>query len=440
MSVLNEAKNLSKTEIYKIRKSNFCQAQSISYENTEPLLIVRGEGAYLYDENDNQYLDTRNNVCHVGHQNQAVIQAVQAQISELNSNTRYLHPNVCLLSEKLLETFPKELNKVFFVNSGSEANDLALRLAYAHNKRKHKIVIEHGYHGHTQAVIQISPYKFKKTNFIEERCEFTHVADCPDIKFGNHTKVEEYVSQIRKITAENEVGSIFIESGMSVGGVILPPEGYLKEVFEIVRNKHGVCVCDEVQVGFGRFGKHFWAFQQQNVIPDIVTMGKPFGNGMPLAAVVTTEKIASDFAKGPEYFNTFGGNPVSAAAGLAVMDELNKSGLQKNAEITGDYWISELNEIKLEFPELILDVRGSGFFLGLHLIDDRVTSRLVGDLKNSHRILASIDGPKNNVIVFKPPMCFSKDNVDTLCVAIREIISGFDLTEIYKQHFSHCPT
>jgi len=227
---------------------------------------------------------------------------------------------------------------------------------------------------------------------------------------------------------------------MSVGGVILPPQGYLQEVFDLVRQKNGVCVCDEVQVGFGRFGKHFWAFQQQNVIPDIVTMGKPFGNGMPLAAVVTTDKIADSFSKGPEYFNTFGGNPVSAAAGLAVMHELKINGLQDNAEKVGNYWISELKILQDKFSEVILDVRGFGFFIGLHLADKILAAKLVGDLKNNHRILTSIDGPNDNVIVFKPPMCFSKENVDTLCNAVCVIISSFDLNEIYNSDFSHCPT
>ena len=457
-TILEQARSLSKTQIINLRKQNFPTSLSISYENTEPLYITHGKGSYLYDDQNNKYLDTRNNVCHVGHQNPKVVKAVCEQVSILNTNTRYLHPNICLLSEKLLETMPtnsilssSKNAKVFFVNSGSEANDLAIRLAYSYNERKGKIVVDHAYHGHTKSVIEISPYKYKKSSCPEgPQPENTFLVDCPDLKFGRFHKVDDYISQVDKIVDQNSsnIGAIFIESGMSVGGVILPPEGYMSSIFNKVRSIGAVCVCDEVQVGFGRFGNHFWAFQQQNVVPDIVTMGKPFGNGMPLAAVVCSEEIATAFSQGPEYFNTFGGNPVSAAAGLAVMDELlnKESGLQENAKITGDYWKNRLLSLKEKCHEhttdqsIILDIRGQGFFIGLHLNDSRLASYVVGALKNKYKILTSIDGPENNVIVFKPPMCFSKEEVDVLVEAIEEIIFGIDFDEFYKGEFTHCPT
>jgi len=266
--------------------------------------------------------------------------------------------------------------------------------------------------------------------------------DCPDLKFGKYNTSAQYISQVDEICEQhpNNICCLIVESGMSVGGVILPPQGYLSTIFEKVREHNGVCICDEVQVGFGRFGDHYWAFQQQNVIPDIVTMGKPFGNGMPLAAVVTTPTIAAAFAKGPEWFNTFGGNPVSAAAGLAVMHEISNGGLQENARVTGAYWRERLIDICKVFPEMAVEVRGRGFFVGFHLVSARLASHLVGRLKNEFRILCSVDGPGDNVLVFKPPMCFSKEDVDELVGAITKMFKETDLTELNEKEYSHCPT
>jgi len=440
---LAEAQNLSKKEIYSTRKQNFCGNMSISYENTEPLLITSADGIYLIDEDGNKYLDTRNNVAHVGHNNPEVIAAVQQQIAAINTNTRYLHPNIALLSKKILATLPEQLNTVFFVNSGSEANDLAIRLAQVHTRQREFICVNHGYHGHTTSVINISPYKFKKEkHWDKEVDEKSHIVDCPDLNFGKFKEVSEYEDQVKDICSKRDgkIAAMITESALSCGGVIMPPIGYLQNCFDMVRKSGGVCVCDEVQVGFGRFGSHFWAFQQQQVIPDIMTCGKPIGNGMPLAAVICTQEIAESFASQPEYFNTYGGNPVCAAAGLAVMYEIEQRGLQEHAKEIGRYWMGRLVELTVKFPELAKRVIGSGLFIGFRLVDARFTSYICGKMKNDKRILTSIDGPENNVLVFKPPMVIQKEHVDEVVDALQDLMENVDLEALYEGDYSHCPT
>lgn len=394
--------------------------------------------------------DTRNNVCHVGHQHPTVVQAVQQQVSSLNTNSRYLHPNIAILAKRLVTLLPAPLEVVFFVNSGSEANDLALRLARAHaGGSRNAIVVDRAYHGHTLATIEISPYKFengKEINLVQNgpfKTPGKHIwkVPCPDIYRGPHTDAntagELYADYVKKAcdayTSRGEVVSAFIiESGMSVAGVVLPPSGYLKHAVGFVRNAGGVFIADEVQTGFGRFGTSYWGFQHDNteVVPDIVTMGKPFGNGMPLAAVVTTRKVAEAYeAIGPEYFNTFGGNPVCAAAGLAVLDTIESEFLQEKAVEVGVYLKSRFLTLKDEI-EIIGDVRGCGLFLGIEMIREKElltpateeTAFICSKLKEKHAILTSIDGPHENVFVIKPPMVFTKQDADRFCDAFRTVV------------------
>lgn len=433
-----EAAALSKQEVLELRRSLFCPAQSVSYANTDPLLIVRGEGARLFDEKGTAYLDTRNNVCHVGHSHPYVAAAVARQVAVLNTNTRYLHPNLALLARRLVATFPhgSGLEVCFFVNSGSEANDLACRLAFARTDSRDLVVVDHGYHGHTQQAIEISPYKFDHKGGEGPRAH-VHKVPCPDTLRGPHrgpdagARYAESVAEACRAAPGGRVAAFFVESGMSVGGVIIPPPGYLDGCYRAVRAAGGVCVADEVQVGFGRFGDHFWAFEQQGVHPDIVTMGKPFGNGMPLAAVVTTRSVADRFHNGLEYFNTFGGNPVCCAAGLAVLDVIRDEKLQEHARAVGEHLRRRLWELSKRRP-LIGDVRGSGLFIGVDLMLDRTslepapeeTSELCARLKDEHRILTSIDGPHDNVLVIKPPMPFSRADADTLIEAMDAVLGS----------------
>ena len=245
---------------------------------------MRGERQHLFDQAGTRYLDTRNNVGHVGHSHPKVAAAVAAQVGALNTNTRYLHPNVSQLAAKLTATMPAPLSVCFFVNSGSEANDLAMRLARAHTGGDHFVVADHAYHGHTSAVIDISPYKYEHEGG-EGQKPWVHKVACPDVYRGEYgpdepNVGEKYAALVSDACDEagqdgGKLAAFFIESGMSVAGVILPPEGYLAAAYRHVRAAGGVCVADEVQVGFGRFGAHYWGFQQQGVTPDIVTMVPP---------------------------------------------------------------------------------------------------------------------------------------------------------------------
>lgn len=428
--------SLGKEEVLALRKRHFCKAQSISYENSNPLMMVKASGVYMVDEAGTRYLDTRNNVCHVGHTHPRVAKAVAEQVATLNTNTRYLHPTIVTLAQRLTATMPSELCCVFFVNSGSEANDLALRLATAHTKNEDMIVVNRAYHGHTQSVLQISPYKYDHVGG-PGKAPHVHEVPCPDTYRGRHrgaSAAAQYAGYVKEACVSSlargtGVAAFFIESGMSVAGVVLPPQGYLKQCYEHVRAAGGVCVADEVQVGFGRFGHHYWGFQQQGIVPDIVTMGKPFGNGMPLAAVVTTAAISASFANGLEYFNTFGGNPVCAAAGLAVMDVIESEGLQAHALRVGDYLQHRVRGM-MAAHKLIGDVRGSGLFIGIEFVRDREskeaataeTSVICSRLKDEFHILTSIDGEFDNVLVIKPPMCFAEEHVDVLMGALLAVL------------------
>ena len=440
------------------RQRDFCPAQSISYANTDPLLIVKGSGARLVDEAGRSFLDTRNNVCHVGHAHPSVAAAVSDQVAQLNTNTRYLHPNAIALARQLLDTMPAPLRDgvVFFVNSGSEANDLALRLARAANQRDADriLVVDHAYHGHTVAVIGLSPYKFEHKSFGGKgKPSFVTKCPAPDTYRGPHRGPDAAAKYAATIEAACEaegskgVCAFFIESGMSVAGVILPPTGYLPACYAAVRAAGGVCIADEVQTGLGRFGSTWWGFEQQGVCPDIVTMGKPMGNGMPLAAVVCTRAVSDAFATGPEYFNTFGGNPVCAAAGLAVFKTIEIEGLRAKAAETGEWLRSALRALAEQSAgQLIGDVRGAGLFMGIEFVRDRSTREpattetnlLCSRLKDEHRILTSIDGPHDNVLVVKPPMCFgireARLLVDALGTELRAI-GSIDLSKV-----THTPT
>jgi 4-aminobutyrate aminotransferase-like enzyme/Ser/Thr protein kinase RdoA (MazF antagonist) len=398
-----------------LRKQNILAARhrligknvGLSYD--VPLHIVRGEGQYLYDAQGRRYLDAVNNVAHVGHCHTKVVAAGQRQMAMLNTNTRYLHENLTHYAERLLATLPSSLEVCFFVCTGSEANDLALRLAAAHTKRKNLLVMDHGYYGHTSTLVAISPYKYNGAGGLGKP-DYIDVIPLPD-NLRNRQPPRIVV---------NPVSAFLSESLPSCGGQVVLPDGYLQEIYTEVRNHGGVCIADEVQVGLGRVGSHFWGFETQGVIPDIVTLGKPLGNGHPLAAVVTTREIADSFDNGMEYFNTFGGNPVSCAIGLAVLDVIKEESLQSHAEITGQYLKKQLKTLQVAH-EVIGDVRGLGLFLGIEIITDSTTLApdsllayaLVNRLKE-RGILLSVDGPYHNVIKIKPPMIFTRDNCDEL--------------------------
>jgi len=427
-----------KDEILHLRRELLGPSLSISYR--KPLHIVRGRGQYLYAENGDCYLDCVNNVCHVGHCHEGVVKAGADQLALLNTNTRYLHENIIKLARRLVKTMeiPGKRNKLkvcFFVNSGSEANDLALRLARNYTKRKGVICLSHAYHGHTASLIEISPYKYwdQGRGKIVDIPPSTLEVDAPDTYRGKYRgenaaalyaeDVEDAIREGRKRNVQ--VAAMFAESIMGCAGQIPLPDGYLSKSFESVRKAGGVCICDEVQTGFGRVGRAWWAWQLHNVEPDIVTMGKPMGNGFPLAAVVCTADIAEAFHNGIEYFNTFGGNPVSCAIGLAVLDTIEKDGLRKNAIVVGNYLIEGFRRLKQKFNE-IGDVRGQGLFLGVELVkpgtdfvpDGMLAEDLVNLIQQRYKILLSTDGPAHNVIKLKPPMCITTQDAGSVLKAV----------------------
>jgi len=412
------------------RKAHLGKSLSLSYE--DPLKMVRGDGTYLIDHLGRRFLDTVNNVAHVGHEHPRVVRAGQQQMAVLNTNTRYLHENINEFARELLSTFPEELAVVHMVNSGSEANELALRLAQAKTGQKDMIAMEVGYHGNTTGCVSISSYKFDGKGG-SGAPEFTHIVPLPDRFRGIHQGQESgplYAAYVQKrveeIMALGRKPAVFIcESIISCGGQIELPDKFLEMAYASVRKAGGLCISDEVQVGCGRMGEQFWGFQLHGVIPDIVTIGKPIGNGHPLAAVVCTREVAEAFANGMEYFNTFGGNPVSSAIGTEVLRVIRDEGLQENALKTGNYLKTELIKMQKEFP-LISDVRGQGLFLGIELCDQELNPQAEKAAYLARRmkelgILMSTDGKDVNVMKIKPPMVFSKQHADLLLEALHRV-------------------
>ena len=412
----------SKEETLADRKNAIGANVKLSYRN--PVKIVRGWMQYLYDENGKKYLDAYNNVPHVGHCHPRVVKAAQQQMNVLSTNTRYLHDLINLYAEQLCSTLPEPLRVCFFVNSGSEANELAIRLARAHTKRRDMIVLDAAYHGITTTLIDISPYKHNGPGG-EGTPDWVHVASLAD-PYRNKKTIENYAAEISEIIARTNKGiaGFLAESCPSVGGQILFPDGYLSAVYKRVRDAGGVCIADEVQTGYGRIGTHFWGFQSQNVVPDIVVLGKPIGNGHPIGAVVTTKEIAASFDNGMEFFSTFGGNTVSCAIGLTVLKIVLEEKLQDHALNVGYYMLQQLKQLQLNYP-LIGDVRGSGLFLGVELVRNRETlepaSEEASYIVNRMRelgVLLGTDGPFHNVLKIRPPMPFSKMDADQLIVAL----------------------
>ena len=417
------------------RRKNLSAALSLSYR--EPIVMGRGVGQYLFDTRGKRYLDAVNNVPHVGHCHPHVLRAGQAAAAVLNTNTRYLYPEITNYAERLLKTFPESLSVAFFVNSGSEANDLALRLAWTHTRRKNIVVLDHAYHGNLTALIDLSPYKHNGPGGLGSP-PWVHKLSMPDGLRGEFHRDypnygQKYAEQINQaiVDAENfgGVAAFICESILGCGGQVELPDGYLQAVYQKVRANGGICIADEVQTGFGRVGSHFWAFELQQVVPDIVTLGKPAGNGHPIGVVVTTAEVAQSFETGMEYFNTFGGNPVSCAIGNAVLDVIEEEALQAHALKTGNYLKQELELLKANHP-IIAEVRGKGLFLGIELVayGDSLApaekqASYIAERMKQQGILISTDGPCHNVLKIKPPMVFNRDNADQLVDALNTILA-----------------
>lgn len=421
----------SKPELLAARRALLAPNLSLSYK--VPLKIVRGQDVWLIDAGGRAYLDCYNNVCHVGHCHPGVVQAIQGQVARLNTNTRYLHDNIVNYAERLARTLPPELDTFFFLNSGSEANELALRMARHHTGRQDMLVLDWAYHGNTPNLIAISPYKYKRKGGAG-RPPHTHELPLPEsyrlpADWPQDMRAEqigarygaEAAARIEMLAGSGHAPAAFIaETIPSVAGQVFLPPGYLRQVYAAVRQAGGLCIADEVQVGFGRVGSHWWAFEEHGVRPDMVVMGKPAGNGHPLGVLVTRREIAERFANGMEYFNTFGGNPVSCAAGLAVLDALEGQQLLANAQAQGEFLMGGLRQLMQRHAQ-IGDVRGRGLFLGIDMVSDRQSkahaTATAGAIANRMRelgVLAGTDGPFDNVIKLRPPMTLQREHAELL--------------------------
>jgi 4-aminobutyrate aminotransferase-like enzyme len=409
---------------------------SLSY--SEPLHVVRGVGTWLYDHLGRAYLDCVNNVAHVGHERTEVVRAGQRQMAVLNTNTRYLHENVVTYAERLAALMPEGLSVCFFVNSGSEANELALRMARAHTGGAGIVAVQGGYHGSTQTLVDVSHYKHAGPGG-SGAPRNVRTVPTPDEYRGVYgrdvaDRADRYADHIRQAFSSlrddgHEPAAFIAESILSCAGQIEPPTGYLPAAYRHARAAGAVCIADEVQIGLGRVGSHMWGFQAANVVPDVVTLGKPVGNGHPIGAVITTPEIAASFANGMEFFSTFGGNPVSAAIGTAVLDVLERDKLRDHAAMVGSSLKANLAALAMRH-ECIGDVRGRGLFLGVELVGDRFEKTpaqdiacYVADRAAELGVLLSVDGPDHNVLKIKPPMTFSQHDGDRLVATIDRILT-----------------
>jgi 4-aminobutyrate aminotransferase-like enzyme len=401
---------------------------SLTLSYRRPLHLVRGTMQYLFDQTGRRYLDGYNNVPHVGHCHPDVVRAATQQMTLLNTNTRYLHESLEQFAEGLTATLPEPLKVCFFVNSGSEANELALRLARAHAQAVDLIVLNAAYHGNTTTLTDISPYKADVAG--PSQRPWVHIVPLPDVYRGEYKSSDPHSGEkyaravgecIAKLESDNKGLCGFIaESCPSVGGQILLPAGYLASVYAKVRAAGGVCIADEVQTAYGRLGKHFYGFEQQRVVPDIVVLGKPIGNGYPLGAVVTTAEIAASFDNGLEFFSTFGGSTVSCTVGAAVLEVVQNEHLQPHAQKVGSHLLEELRKLQDRYA-LIGDVRGSGFYLGVELVRNRDTqepaaqeaSEIINHMRETG-VLIGTDGPFHNVLKIRPPMPFNAEDADVL--------------------------
>lgn len=404
------------------------RALSLSYST--PLTIVRGQGTTLFDDQARPFLDAVNNVPHVGHCHPRVVAALTEQAAILNTNTRYLHPLRERYLARLAGLFADPLELVYLVNSGSEANELALRLVEAATGGTEWIVVEAGYHGNTRRLIERSHYKFAGKGGFEPP-DHIHVVPLPDPSFGRHRGEdtgERYAEYVREaceqiLASGKRVAGILAEPLIGCGGQVVPPSGWLARAFDHVRNAGGLAIADEVQVGFGRVGTHWWAFDEQGATPDLVTLGKPIGGGHPLGAVVTSRAIAEAFDGGMEWFNTFGGNPVSCAVGMAVLDVIEDEGLRENARVVGEQLLAGFRDIESPW---IREARGRGLYLGLDLrvpgTEEPATevAAYVADRMKDRGVLISTDGPACNVLKIKPPVVFSTQDAQFLLEQLTE--------------------
>jgi 4-aminobutyrate aminotransferase-like enzyme len=419
-------------DLVRRRSSVFGAAVPLFYE--QPANFVRAEGVWLYDHEDRPYLDAYNNVPSVGHCHPHVVNAIAQQAARLNTHTRYLSDVVYSYSERLLSTLPDALSKVFFTSSGTESVDLAMRVARYRigcTRDAGFIVTRFAYHGNSTAVAEITPA------FGPGVPIGAHVRTVPAPDgYRNEGDVGEYFATaveaaIADLTRHGiPFAGMIVDTVFSSDGLFVEPAGFLRRAVEVVRRAGGVYIADEVQPGFGRTGAGMWGFERHGVVPDMVVMGKPMGNGMPIAALVVTDELMDQFVARSEYFNTFGGNTVCCAAASAVLDVIEKEGLIAHAADSGNYLKSGLESLKRKHDS-IGDVRGAGLYLAVEFIDPdsddkapdaREALRVVNALR-ARRILISVCGAAGHILKIRPPLVFSRANSDHLLDAMREILA-----------------
>lgn len=400
------------------RQRTLGPAYRLFYDN--PFHPVRGEGAYLYDAEGNEYLDVYNNVPSVGHSHPKVVEALSRQAAILNTHTRYLHETVLDYADSLLATFPAELSSVMFTCTGSEANDLAVRLSRAVTGNKGMIVTQNAYHGVTAAISEMSPSLGAAVTIPDHVC----VIPSPDsYRLGGDALKDAFADSVAKAIATLEgrgikMAAILFDTLFSADGLFPDPADFIVPAVELVRKAGGLYIADEVQAGLGRVGDHMWGFQRHAVTPDIVTLGKPMGNGHPLAGMVTRHELLVDFGNRTRYFNTFGGNPVSAAVGKAVLDVVRDEGLMQNALDTGNYVLQQLRSLHASH-EVIGDVRGVGLYSTVEVVssradktpDPKVAAAIV-NLLRERKVLVGAFGLHANCLKIRPPLPFSRANAD----------------------------
>lgn len=405
--------------------------KSISKALSVSNLAIKGAAfQYMYGENGKTYLDLRNNIPHVGHCHPDVVEANAKMQFKLNTNTRYVYPELADYAEQLLSKFPSNLNKVYFVNSGSAAGDLALRIAQTVTGRSGVGILEQGYHGNTYRMIEVSHYKYGSKGGFDQK---KNVVKFPmpwnyEVVMGAKAKDQLIDLALTELNRNTEIGAFIAEPIVGCGGQLELPEGYLKHLYSEFKERNVLCISDEVQTGFARMGRAWWGYELYDVVPDIIVLGKCIGNGHPMAAVVTTSEISEKFTNGMEFFSSFGGNPVSCATGMAVLDVLDKEGLKDNALKIGEYLKAGLARIASKYKGVGV-VRGSGFFLGVELVDENDSSlpntSLCHKIKKElfdNQILVGSDGPEDNILKIKPPMCFTKANADQFLAAFETAV------------------
>ncbi|PZR52642.1 aspartate aminotransferase family protein [Xylanimonas oleitrophica] len=391
----------------------------------DPVHLVRGEGAHLFDADGERYLDVYNNVASVGHGHPRVVEAVHRQMTTLNTHTRYLHEAVLDYAEDLLGTMPAQIGRLMLLCTGSEANDLAVRVAQAHTGRRGVIVTAEAYHGNTAVVSQLSP----ALGSAQPLAPWMRTVPEPDPRLaGSEDLAGWYAAQVSAQIADLErsgfgFAAFLADSIFSSDGVFPDPAGFLAPTVDAVHSAGGVFVADEVQPGFARTGSAFWGFERHGVVPDVVTTGKPMGNGIPVSGMAARPEVLASFAGELPYFNTFGGNPVSVAAAQAVLDVIREEGLQQNADLVGAVLLSELRSLAAEH-EVVGQVRGAGLYLGLEVVspDDGAPDRdraldLVEELRR-RRVLTSVCGGQGNVLKLRPPLVFSPSDAEWLVTAL----------------------